>query len=576
MNDSKKEFHIKGGEKIQNIIKNFSSTEKFVFAIFTIIALISSLAMALSINNMFLVPIPNHGGKMAEGVVGLPRYINPVLAITDVDKDLSTLMYSGLMKYDKNGKLVTDMAERYSISDDGLIYSFTLKNDLRFHDGVPVTTDDVEFTIQKIEDSIIKSPRRADWANIGIKKISSTEIQFILKQPYTPFLSNTTVGILPKHIWSKVPPEQFIFSQYNLEPIGTGPYKLGNIKRDKGGIPEYYTLYSFNRYDGGEAYIREFDMYFYPNEKLATEAYKSDTIQALARISPAEAPSIASTSPNANILHSPLPRIFAIFFNQNQASIFANDAVRKALNTSTPKDKIINDVLHGYAVRSDSPLPINNIEKSIKENQEENISIAKDILNKDGFSSGSDGVMEKKDKKGITRLEFSIATVDSPDLKQIAEIVKNEWAKIGVKINIKVFEYGDLYQNIIGTRKYDALLFGETIGKDVDLYAFWHSSQRNAPGLNIAMYVNSKADKLLEDARASSDEKTKEDKYSQFEAIIKNDIPAIFLYSPEFIYIVSDKVKGLDLENVTNPSDRFYGINRWYTDTENVWKIFVK
>ncbi len=576
MNDSKKEFHIKGGEKIQNIIKNFSSTEKFVFAIFTIIALISSMVMALSINNMFLVPIPNHGGKMAEGVVGLPRYINPVLAITDVDKDLSNLIYSGLMKYDKDGRLVTDMAEKYSVSDDGLIYSFTLKSDLRFHDGIPVTTDDVEFTIQKIEDAIIKSPKRADWANIGIKKINSREIQFILKQPYTPFLSNTTVGILPKHIWSKVSPEQFIFSQYNLEPIGTGPYRLGNIKRDKGGIPEYYGLYSFSRYDGGEAYINEFDMYFYPNEKLATDAYKSDTIQAIARISPTEASSIATTSSNIHILHYPLPRIFGIFFNQNQAPIFTNDSVRKALNISAPKDKIIDDVLHGYAIRSDSPLPIDNIPKLEKENQEQNISTAKDILTKDGFSLGSDGVMEKKDKKGTIRLEFSIATVDSPDLKQVAEIIRNEWIKIGVKVNIKVFEYGDLYQNIISMRKYDALLFGETIGKDVDLYAFWHSSQRNAPGLNIAMYVNSKVDKLLEDARESLDEKIKADKYSQFETIIKNETPAIFLYSPEFIYIVSDKVKGLNINELNSPSDRFYGINKWYTETEDVWKIFVK
>ncbi|HEY4478555.1 MAG TPA: ABC transporter substrate-binding protein [Candidatus Paceibacterota bacterium] len=544
-----------------NIIRNFSATEKLVFGILTIIATVSALYLALSVNNYFLEPIPAHGGKMAEGIVGLPRYINPVLAITDIDRDLSTLIYSGLMKYE-NGKLIPDLAEGYTVSDDGLVYTFTLKDELRFHDGVPLTTDDIEFTIQKIEDVIIKSPRRADWANIAMKKVSPKEIQFVLKQPYAPFLSNTTIGILPKHIWSKVEAEQFIYSQYNTEPIGSGPYALGIINRDKGGIPEYYTLYSFNRYSGGEPYIEKLDIYFYSNEKLASDAYKANIIQAIARISPLEADNIASTTNNIHIVHSPLPRIFGIFFNQNQASIFTNDAIREALNIATPKDKIIKEVLHGYGIRSDSPLPIEESIDIIEVNQEENIEKAKKILADNKVSTSS--------------LEFSIATVDSPDLKQIAEIVKEEWSKIGANVTIKVFEYGDLSQNIIGTRRYDALLFGESIGKDIDLYAFWHSSQRNAPGLNIAMYVNSKADKLLEDARATSDEKVKEEKYAEFEKIIKDENPAIFLYSPEFVYIISNKIKGLELTNIKNPSDRFYNINKWYTETDSVWRFFVK
>jgi len=572
--DSKKEFHIKGGEKILNIIKSFSATEKFIFSIFTIIAIVSSFSLALSVNNLFLVPVPAHGGKISEGIVGLPRYINPVLAITDIDNDLSTLIYAGLMKYE-NGKIISDLAEKYTVSADGLVYTFTLKDNLRFHDGIAITTDDIEFTIQKIEDIIIKSPLRADWANIGIKKINDKEIQFILKQPYTPFLSNTTVGILPKHIWSKVSPEQFIYSQYNLEPIGAGPYRIGRIQRDNGGIPEFYTLYPFNRYNNGEAYIEELEIRFYPNEKLAIEEYNANIIQTLARISPQEANTIGTSTAHTEILHSPLPRIFGIFLNQNQAPIFTNEIVRKALNESAPKNRIVNEVLYGYGIESDSPLPIKNIEKAT-EDSSGNIEKAKKMLIDDGFATTSDGVLEKKDKKGIQRLEFSIATVDSPDLKHIAEIVKEEWAKIGVKVNIKVFEYGDLYQNIISTRRYDALLFGESIGKDIDLYAFWHSSQRNAPGLNIAMYVNSKVDKILEDIRVSSDEKVKEEKYSQFEKIIKDEVPAIFLYSPEFIYIVSDKVRGLELGNVINPSSRFYNINKWYTETDNVWKFFIK
>jgi peptide/nickel transport system substrate-binding protein len=578
-----KEFHIRGSDKLLGIIKSFSATEKVIFGILTVVALISALALAWGVNRAFLISIPAHGGRLAEGVVGLPRSINPVLAFTDVDLDLSNLVFSGLMKYE-GGKLVPDLAQKYTVSDDGLTYDFILKPELRFHDGVPLTADDVEFTVQKVQDSIIKSPRRADWANIVTKVVSPTEIQFILKQPYAPFLSNTTLGIIPKHIWSKISPDQFIYSQYNVEPIGSGPYQLKSIQRDSGGIPIDYAFGSFSRYHNGEPYIADLLIYFYPNEKTLIEAYGKGVIESMARISANEAVKIASTTPQAKVLHTPLPRIFGIFFNQNQAPIFLQKEVRQALNAATDKDEIIQKVLSGYGIPGDGPVPaeasgpLGNFVKGLRgaATSSDYISKAQDILNKAGWVMNANGVMEKRDKKGTTvqTLEFSIATADAPDLKLAADLIKSQWEKIGAKVTIKVFDYGDLYQNIIATRKYDALLFGESIGKDLDLYAFWHSSQRNSPGLNVAMYVNSKADKLLDDARVASDPATRDGLYDQFEKIIQDEVPAVFLYSPEFIYVVPEKSQGMKLEYITSPSDRFYGINKWYITTDSVWKIF--
>ncbi|HEY4494790.1 MAG TPA: ABC transporter substrate-binding protein [Candidatus Paceibacterota bacterium] len=567
-----REFRIKGGEKILAIIKNFGATEKVILGVLVFIALVSALSTAWAVNKNFLSPIPTQGGKLSEGVVGLPRSINPVLAFTDVDRDLSTLIYSGLMKHE-NGKLVEDIAKNYKISDDGLTYTFTLKDNVRFHDGTTLTTDDIEFTIQKIQDSTIKSHRRTEWVNIEIKKIGPNEIQFILKQPYPAFLSNATIGIIPKHIWSKIDSNQFIFSQYNIEPIGSGPYRLNSVKRDSGGIPIYYALSAFKNYYNGEPYIQDLHIYFYPNEKTATDARDSGSIDTIARVSASEAARIASSSANVNILHMPLPRIFGVFFNQNQAPVFARDEVRQALDIATDKTKIVDTVLFGYGVEIDSPIPFREI-KMQKENIKAKEDKAKAILEKAGWVKNSDGILEKKEKKGKQTLEFSIATADAPDLKLVAEIIKSDWERLGARVTIKVFEYGDLYQNVISTRKYDALLFGESIDKDLDLYAFWHSSQRNAPGLNVAMYVNSKIDKLLEDAKNSSSEKIKKDIFDKFYDIVKEDRPAIFLYSPEFIYVTDKKVRGINLENITHTSDRFYGINKWYIKTENVWKVF--
>lgn len=574
-----KEFHIRRGEKILAIIRSFSATEKFIFGIFTIGALVSSLVLAYEVNSTFLTQIPAHGGRLAEGIVGLPRSINPVLAFTDVDLDLSNLIYSGLMKYD-DGKIVPDLAEKYSVSEDGLVYTFILKDEVRFHDGVPLTTDDVEFTIQKIQDSIIKSPRRADWTNITTKKVSPTEIQFVLRQPYAPFLANTTLGIIPKHIWSKINPDQFIFSQYNIEPVGSGPYELKSIKRDSGGIPVNYILSSFSRYHLDEPYISEMDIFFYPNEKALIEAYDRGIIESVARISAREALRIASTTEAVHILHTPLPRIFGVFFNQNQSTLFTLKEVRQALDTATDKGYIIEQVLSGYGVESNGPLPLSGVKLSNiydSSTSSEKITSALKILNEAGWAMNGNGVLEKKSKKGPSQiLEFSIATADAPELKLVADIIKTQWEKLGAKVTIKVFEYGDLYQNIIATRKYDALLFGESIGKDLDLYAFWHSSQRNSPGLNVAMYVNSKVDKILEDARITPDTATRDKLYAQFDKIIQEEVPAVFLYSPEFIYVVPDEVQGLELDHITTPSDRFYNMNEWYRITDNVWEVFKK
>ncbi len=567
-----KEFRLKGSEKLLKTIYSFSATEKVVFGLLTFIALISALSLAWKVNKLFLVAIPSYGGSFSEGMVGLPRSINPVLAFTDVDKDLSTLIYSGLMRYEK-GELVKDLADSYTVSDDGLIYDFKIGNDVRFHDGTQLTTDDIEFTIQKIQDGDIKSPKRVDWASVSIKKVSATEIQFFLKQPYAPFLANTTVGIIPKNLWKNLSAEQFIFSQKNLEAIGSGPYKIGSIEKDKAGSPISYTLNSFNKYNHGKPNISTIKIYFYANEEDILNGYRAGIIENFAGISPTQATTLASTS-DITIIHNPLPRIFGIFLNQNNSPVLANKEIRQALNMAVDKDKIVKEVLKNYGVSINSPLPIDTFATGtipFKVNKQG----AKDLLTKAGWTINSFGILEKKIGSTKQTLDFSIVTADSEDLKKAADLVKKDWEDLGAKVTVKVFEFGDLSQNIIKTRKYDALLFGEIISKDLDLYAFWHSSQRNAPGLNVAMYVNSKVDKLLEDVRTTYNDNQRNAIYQSFEKIVKDEVPAIFLYSPDYIYTMSNKIHGYDSQSINNHSDRYYGIEKWYITTDDVWKIFI-
>ncbi len=570
-NNTEKEIRLKKTSVLLGYIKQFSATERAIFSILSILAIITALVLAKNATEMFMVEVPTEGGTLVEGIVGLPRTINPVIASTDADKDLTSLVYSGLMRY-KDGKIVTDLASSYKVSEDGLTYTFNLKDDLKFQDGEPLTSEDIAFTIQKIQDPTIKSPKRSDWINVGVKIDSSKQIEFTLKQPYSPFISNTTIGILPKHIWGSVSNDQFIFSQYNIDPIGSGPYKVTNITRDSGGIPTDYTLSTWRNFYDRKPYISEIIFKFYGDQEKALSALDGGYIDSLSSVSSSDANTLSKNlGESYDIKTSPLPRIFGLYFNQNQNPVLADSAVRKALDISVDRDDIVSNQLNGYGVAIHNALTL-NISTSTRYSGKPDMQRAIDILEKGGWKKNSEGIFEKTVKTTKNTLSFDIYTADTPELKNIAESLKKYWNEVGIDINIKVFEQSDLYQNVIRTRKYDALLFGEFIGKDGDLYAFWHSSQRNYPGLNISMYTNSTVDKILEDLRSIKDEKDKQKKYNAFYSEIEKDTPAIFLYVPDFIYSVPKSVKGVNLSNITVPSDRWNTISDWYIDTEKVWK----
>jgi len=562
-------------EKIGNLLGTFSLTEKVIFWFFAFVLFGSTFLMLKEINKNFFAEVPKSGGEIIEGLIGSPRFINPLLAISNTDRDLTALVYSGLLKATPDGKVVPDLAENYEISEDGLIYTVTLKEDASFHDGVAVTTEDIAYTVRMSLDNIVKSPKRPNWEGVGVKIIDQKQIQFILKTPYSPFTENLTLGILPKHIWEKVEPEQFAFSQLNIEPIGSGPYRIISTKMNSSGIMEKYELKPFTKYALGEPYISKIIIRFYPNEETLINAYKKGYVEDINTISPEQALELEKNG--SRIENVPLPRIFGIFFNQNQNAVFTNSEVRKALNKAVDRERIVREVLSGFGTPIYGPVPTTSqyFNKDIE--GEFNPQKAIELLESNGWEINEETkIREKTIKKVNTVLEFELATSDAPELKAAANIVKENWESVGAKVTVKIFEIGDLNQNIIRPREYDALLFGEIIGRDMDLFAFWHSSQRNDPGLNIASYANANSDKLLEQVRSSRDEEDRIEKFFKFQENIESDMPAIFIYSPDFIYITSNKIKGINLGQITLPSERFFGVHSWFIETENIWKIFSR
>ena len=340
--------------KIGGVVSALPPKHKMVFGVCLAIFVLSTMILLWQVNESRLVAVPTSGGEYTEGLLGTPRFINPLLVTSPVDRDLTLLIYSGLMRNTPEGKLIPDLAESYTISPDNLTYQFTLRPDLVWHDGEPVTANDIVFTINKAKEPSLNSPRRASLEGIEVEKIDDQHLTFRLKQPYPLFLEAMAIGILPAHRWQKVATEVFSLNALNREPIGTGPYQIERVARDGDDIPLTYTLKAFPRFALGEPKISKLLIHLYQNTEALFSAFTRGEVEAMSAIDPNVAATLEAEG--VKILSTTLPRVFGIFFNQNQAHLFTRPEVRKVLNLTVDRSKIISDVFHGYAEPLVGPL----------------------------------------------------------------------------------------------------------------------------------------------------------------------------------------------------------------------------
>ena len=567
---------------LEELLVRFSPGERLALYVCAALLSISAFVLLAHVNSAVSVLVPASGGELIEGEVGPVRFVNPVITLSQADDDLSDLVYSGLTRALPDGSIASDIASSYKISEDGTTYTFALRPDATFHDGTPLTSADVMFTVQTAQNAAIKSPRRADWEGVVVSAPDSHTVVFKLPHAYAPFIENTTMGILPKHLWATVSPEEFPFSPLNTHPVGSGAYRVSNVTTDSTGSITRYELTPFSKFTLGKPYLGKITMRFYANDDAVLKALNAHEVDAVAGIAPASIASI--TRGDVTVMHSPLPRVFGVFYNQSHSTVLADASVRAALEAAVNQKSIVHSVLDDYGAPLDGPIPpgftSTNDGTSTPVTTETATSTLSDkahaILQHGGWSlSTSTNVWTKKNgKSGSLTLSFTLATADEPELVATANQVASEWKAAGINVDVHVYSLSDLNSTILRPRQYDAILFGEVVGRALDLFAFWHSSQRNDPGLNLSLYTNSKADSLLSQARADSDAKDRAKLYDSFAKIIETDRPALFLYSPEFIYVVPSSLHGIALGALTTPGERFLNVYQWYTDTEEVWSIF--
>lgn len=555
-------------ERLHERVRAFSPGDRVLLYALAALVGAASLSGLYALERSVLEVVPTYGGSLAEGELGSPQFINPLLAISDADRDLSTLVYAGLMGLSGDGSLVPVLAESYTLSPDGKTYTFTLRKDAKFIDGTPVTAQDVVFTVRKAQDPGLKSPEYANWSGVGVIADNQRTIRFTLAKPYAPFLGLTTLGILPSRLWQNISNEEFPFSNLETNPVGAGPFKVVDISRDASGLIRSVSLAENPHYVLGRPYLDAIRFDFYARAEDLAMAVQNGTVES--------AYGLPAVRKDSHVLTAPYARVFGVFFNPSEKQVFARTEVRKALSLALDRQNIVETVLGGYATAIMGPVPPGESVKQFPVPASENPAAAgAQALTSAGWSYDGSARFWKNTGAKQTLERITIRTSNVPELKNVASAVKADWEKFGIAVDIELYEPGDLSQNVIRPRKYEALLYGMVIGRDQDLYAFWNSQERNDPGLNIALYANKTVDALLEHARSSADMGARAADLQKIEDAIAADYPAAFIYAPDFIYTVPKDLRGVVLPQIITPADRFATAASWYRSTDAVWSFLV-
>ncbi|MEA4910535.1 HTH-type transcriptional regulator SgrR [bioreactor metagenome] len=532
--------------------KSLPARKIFLFWTSVILGLIFLFLAFTTFSNKFLIDVPTYGGEISEGVIGVPRYINPVLASTDSEKDLTRLVFSGLLKKDIEGNIINDLATEVSESDDRLSYTVFLNPDAKFHDGRKITSDDVIFTLNKIQDKKLNSSLAINFEGVTAEKIDDTTLTFHLKRPFFHFKESLTFGILPKHLLENLSTEEFTFSEFNIRPVGSGPFKIDSVVK-KSNIANKYVLAANKNYLNGRPYLDKININIYQNTEDLLSALNDGKIESTSHLNYSSFAKINSS--NKNIVSRNLTTVYSLSFNPNKNSLLAEKNIRVYLSSLINKQEIIDSVFGGYVTKKDF------------------------FFGNSDFASETTTDPESKDLEKLKEKTLTITTADLPELKQVTEKIADTWRAQGVNVEVVVYSLSNLAE-VIKNRDFEILVFGSIIERDTDLYAYWHSTQKAYPGLNITGYMSNALDKNLESLRQDFTE-TRVTFLEEINQELIKEVPAMPLYSNNLNYTINNKdlakeLDGLLPKNLLDKSERFIEVKNWFKFKEKVWKFSYK
>lgn len=510
--------------------------------------------------------MPASGGEYTEGILGQPTFINPIIATSEVDKSLVRLLFSSLEA----------MATKIEGAEDGKAWRVRLKEDMLWSDGEKLTSDDVVFTIQKIQDPEANSPLSSTWKGARVERLSELEFQVFMTEPYAFFKASLEgLYVLPRHIFKDVPSSNWKISDYNLKPIGSGPFRFVGFNKREDGFIQSYHLAVNEKYVAEKALIHDFFVRFFIDPEEMVGEFNRGQIDGVASLPFGMLQQIKRSH---ELVTYRLASYYAVFINQSRNLALREGNVRRALDLATPKQRMVSEIFGDRAKIEGGPIPpgINFYSSAVR--GEENPDLAIKILeeadwkiNSDETSSpGGDRVREKTINRTRIRLEVNMIVPQIPFLMQTAKIIQEGWERVGVKVNPIIVSPEEVVRNVIKNRDYEMIVFGNVLNSNSDLFPFWHSSQRFSPGLNLALYNNKEVDGLMEAIRVGKD--GQEENFQKLQEIISTEYPVVFLYSPDYLYISNRNLRGTEMNFIAEPADRLKNVNKWHLKTARVLK----
>lgn len=516
-------------------------------------------------------PQPAEGGIYTEALIGSLGRLNPLLDQNNpADRDINRLLFSSLVRFDARGLPVPDLAESWGISLDGTIYNLSLRRDAVWHDGQPVTTADVLFTIELIraDSSLFPPDVREMWRQVQIRELPDNKLQFVLPEPFAPFLDYLTFGVLPRHLLEGTPPEQLPTSAFNLAPIGSGPYRFERLIIENGRAAGV-ELRAFDRYYGRKAYMEQLIFRYYPDSASAFAAYQDGQVLAISELTPDVLPQ-ALADPTLNVYSGRLPELSLVLFNLNNPEVpFLQDAkLRRALLMGLNRQQIVDKLLAGQAILANGPIfpgtwaYHEGLEQVIYDPEG-----AVALLKANKYTLPAEGGEVRTDPNGLP-LRFTLVHPDDPLRTAIAQVIQRNWARIGVQVELEALPYDALLNERLVPRNYQAALIDLNLSRtpDPDPYPFWHQSEITG-GQNYSQWNNRAASEFLEQARITPDYAVRERLYRNFQVIFSRELPALPLFYPVYSFGASQQVLGVQMPPLFDTSDRFQTLPDWYLVT---------
>lgn len=554
----------RGFSIIKKTLKAYSRREKALSAFLVVVMTLSGWnLLSGGWNGRNIVEVVSGGHNYNEGLVGEIIRLNPIYAdLNDVDRDITSLVFEGLAKYDPAQEKVVENIATHTLDENKTTYTFTLKDGMTWHDGEPVTADDVYFTYHDViqhpefENPILKQ----SFSGVTIEKIDDKTIQMKLNEANSFFFTQLTVGILPKHLLAEVPVTELDTHEFNQKPIGNGPYEVtGAYNRSTDGSTRVELKYYSDYWQGTEPDITEINFIAFPTYEDMLE--ERGQLHGMARIPQYRLEE--STEDRFTASEYTLPQYTALFMETNDERLIKRN-IRLGILKSIDKDAILKAIGYNHAI--DTPLLELDQEDWINQpNAEE----AAGAFFDEGWALNEEkGVRMNED--GDEVLAFTLVRRSYPNNEKqeeitriTAEMIAEQLKAVGVVVTVESYE-GAAFEEKISKRDYDLLLYGQSLGYNLDTYSYWHSSQANT-GLNLSDYGNAKADYNIVAIRNTFDnEVEKKQEYLQnLGQIINNDIPAVFLYTPTYYFLTDQRIKNIQTENLLFPHDRFANILSW-------------